>query len=293
MRKRFMGVILAMVLIVTAFSGCSSGGNDTKGSGSDTQAPKTTQAQTDAAKETAATAAADIDETLSGGNNAANGDLKVTALFFSLEGEYFSVIDQCLRDDVTGYGYQYESQSSNSDALTMVEQIENAVANGTDCIWIWSLNGATVADALKSAKDQGVKVVSFVTDPGRDACDVYRGSDNLYSGECISQLAIEWADRVYGKDAAEGSINTVLVGSTAMTEMKERGEGMAQKIAEDKRFNVLEIVDTELSTVAAQQITENMFNKYGDIDCFITTGGELALGVISYTTSPGKSHHRS
>ncbi len=292
MKKRIMGLILTMAMIVAAISGCGSGGGkDTQGAGSEGAPATKNEAQTEsAAKETASSAAAAIDETLSGDNkadNAANGDLKVTALFFSLEGEYFSVIDQCLRDNITSYGYQYESQSSNSDALTMVEQIENAVANGTDCIWIWSLNGATVADALKSARDQGVKVLAFVSDPGRDACDVYRGSDNIYSGECISQLAIEWADREYGKDAPEGSINTVLIGSTAMSEMKERVEGMEQKIATDKRFNVLEVVDAEMSTVAAQQVAENMFNKYGDIDCFITSGGEVALGVISYTTAPG------
>lgn len=287
-RMRLLSFMLTVVLAAATVCGCSSGG------GGQTKAPDSkaeTQARGDAA-----TVAESLKETGGGesggqedasGGQSDNSSKKVTALFFSLEGEYFSIIDKCLKEDVTAYGYQYESQSSNSDALTMVEQIENAVAGGTDCIWIWALNGATVADALTAARAQGVKVLSFVADPGRDACDVFRGSDNVYSGECISQLAIEWADREFGADAPEGSINTILIGSTLMTEMKERTEGMESKIRTDKRFNVLEVVDTEMSTVAAQQVAENMFNKYGDIDCFITTGGELALGVISYTTAPG------
>ena len=286
-RMRLLSFMMTVVFAAAMICGCSSGGDgQTKATDKKTQ----TQAQNDAA-----TVAQSLKETVGGetsgadtsGGQGDNSSKKVTALFFSLEGEYFSVIDKCLKEDVTAYGYQYESQSSNSDALTMVEQIENAVAGGTDCIWIWALNGATVADALTAARAQGVKVLSFVADPGRDACDVYRGSDNVYSGECISQLAMDWADREFGADAPEGSINTVLVGSTLMTEMKERTEGMESKIRTDKRFNVLEVVDAEMSTVAAQQVAENMFNKYGDIDCFITSGGETALGVISYTTAPG------
>lgn len=283
MKKRLWGILLCAAMIIVAVSGCSQNGKDS-----------TEESNEGMATEAASEIAENINETLSGDVNKA--DLKVTALFYSLEGEYFSILDTLLEENITGYGYQYESQSSNNDSLAMVEQIENAVANGTDCIWIWTLNGPTVADALKSAREnEGVKVLAFVSDPGVDARDVFRGSDSVYSGECISQLAMEWADKVFGEDAEEGSINTILIGSTTQTEMKERLEGMESKIKTDPRFNILEVVDNESSTVAAQQVTENMFNKYGEIDCFITSGGEIALGVIGYTTSEGspvKDHEK-
>lgn len=292
MKKRLWGVLLTAAMVMSAAAGCSeagggSGGGQTQAAGSTATAGQSeSTGAADSAAQTASQAAADVDTQLASGD-VNKADLKVTALFYSLEGEYFSILDTLLEENITGYGYQYESQSSNNDSLAMIEQIENAVAGGTDCIWIWTLNGPTVADALASAKAQGVKVLAFVADPGPDARDVFRGSDSVYSGECISEMAIEWADEVYGADAEAGSINTILIGTTSQTEMKERLEGMESKIKTDPRFNILEVVDNESSTVAAQQVTENMFNKYGDIDCFITSGGELALGVIGYTTSPG------
>lgn len=290
MKRKLWGMLLTAAMVIGAAAGCSASGDgsgqtQTAGSTAAAGQSESTGAE-DSAAQTASQAAAEVDTQLASGD-VNKADLKVTALFYSLEGEYFSILDTLLEENITGYGYQYESQSSNNDSLAMIEQIENAVAGGTDCIWIWTLNGPTVSDALKAAREQGVKVLAFVSDPGAEARDVFRGSDTFYSGECISQMAMDWADGVYGADAQDGSINTILIGTTAQTEMKERLEGMESKIKTDARFNILEVVDNESSTVAAQQVTENMFNKYGDIDCIITTGGEIALGVIGYTTSPG------
>lgn len=214
------------------------------------------------------------------------GPKKVTALFFSLEGEYFSILDTLLKEGLTAKGYAYESQSCNFDPVTMIEQIENAVAGGTDALWIWSSNGAAIHDACKAAKDKGVKVYCFVQDPGEDARDVFRGSDQKQSGIALSQLAMKWADQAYG-DVPAGTIKTIIMGDPSGEEARIRFEAMQEEIKNDPRFEVLEAVGIATSTVEAQSTTENMYSKYDQIDCFITGGGEMALGVAAYVTSEG------
>ena len=212
------------------------------------------------------------------------GPKKVTALFFSLEGEFFSIFDQFLKAGIEEKGYEYESQSSNFDPVTMIEQIENAVAGGTDALWIWATNGQAIADACKAAKDKGVKVYCFVSDPGEEARDVFRGTNQYQSGVAIAEAAIKWADKAYG-DVADGTIKTIILGDPNGEENMDRFQAMQDTMATDARFEILEAVGITTSTVDAQSTTENMYGKYDQIDCFVCSGGEMALGVAAYVTS--------
>ena len=255
-------ILLVVVMIATLIMGCSSE-NKAQDSVDDTKQQNVDNA---------------------GSNQTNTQGKKVTALFISLEGEYFTIFDKLLKEGLEAKGYVYESQSCNMDSVTMIEQIENAVAGGTDLIWMWAPNGDVVSDACKAAREQGVLVYAFIQNPGDEACDVFRGTDEKICGESVAEMTMEWADKEY-TDAADGTIKTVIFGNTDSSQQKERFEAIQSKIAEDPRFDVLESVAMETSTVAAQSATENMFSKYGDIDCFITTGGEFALGVLAYTHS--------
>lgn len=269
MKKKLLSVVLAVAMAATMLAGCG-------GQAASADAPE--ESKTEQPEETADAAVGEAAETVKEGG-------KVTALFFSLEGEYFTILDTLLKEGLESKGYSYESQSSNMDPVTMIEQIENAVAGGTDALWIWAISAEAIKDACKAAKDQGVVVYNFVTDPGVDARTVFRGADNEACGRAIGEMAIEWADKTYGADAAEGTIKAILMGDPNSDQNKVTFEALQQKIAEDARFEVLEAVGINTSTIEAQSTTENMFSKYGEIDAIITCGGEMAIGVASYLQS--------
>ncbi len=46
---------------------------------------------------------------------------------FSLEGEYFTFLDDLLRTGLEDLGYAYESQSSNMDPVAQVEEIDKLI----------------------------------------------------------------------------------------------------------------------------------------------------------------------
>jgi ABC-type sugar transport system substrate-binding protein len=278
MMKKLVSLVLATVLTLSMVTGCSS--TKTADTSASTTETKTQEATT--TTDTTKTTDTKASDTASTGETK-----KISALFFSLEGEFFKYFDGLLKENCTTLGYVYESQSSNGDALTMIQQIENSVANGSDLIFVWASSGAEVADACKAAREAGVKVMAFVQNPGEDSVDVFRGSDETMCGQAIAELAKTWADDQYGKDAQAGAIKTVLFGNTDSAEQKERFEAMEASLKEDARFNILEATGIEASTVKAQEATENMFSKYGQIDCILSTGGEMALGVIAYVTSDG------
>lgn len=271
MKKNFLCIALSFMMTATFLTGC---GNSSK---TEDEVIETQEAATEEETEEAE-AATEVSE------SANIEGKKITALFFSLEGEFFRAFDGLLKEGLETKGYTYESQSSNGDPVTMIEQIENAVAGGTDVIWLWAISGEAVSDACKAAKEAGVKVYAFVQDPGEESCDVFRGTDETECGVSIAELAIEWADKDM-QDVTDGSIKTIILGNTDSSQQKERFDAIQAKLSEDKRFEVLESVAIEASTVAAQTTIENMFSKYGQIDCVITPSGEMALGALAYTHS--------
>lgn len=271
--KKLIALLLAAGLSIGMLAGC--GGNNESAGGTDTPpAPATDAPQSDAQVPTGG------DE----GQNAPEAGKKVTALFFSLEGEYFTIFDQFLRQEMESKGYEYESQSCNGDNMLMCEQIENAVSAGTDMIWTWAISGEAVADTLARAREQDVLVYSFGQDPGDGSRDVFRGTDETKCGHTIAELAIEWADAKWG-DAPEGTIKTLVFTNLDITQQKERTDAIVEKLSEDPRFDIMESVTMESSTVAAQSAAENMFGKYDQIDCILTPAGEMALGILAYTHS--------
>ena len=276
MKKRALSLVLSVALMMSLLTGCSTKANETSGgdNSGNTSGEVTTAAEaTEGASQ--------------GGTQEAGEAKKVTGLFFTLEGEFFTFFDSMLKENCTTYGLEYKSQSSNGDALTMIQQIENEVASGTDLLFVWASSGPEVADALTKARESGVKVVAFVQDPGENARDVFRGSDETMCGETIAELAKEWADKQYGADAAAGTIKTEIFCNTDSAEQKERFEAIQATLKEDARFTILEAAGIEASTVKAQEATENMFIKYGEVDCILTTGGEMVLGSIAYVLSDG------
>lgn len=269
--KKLIALLLAAALCAGMLAGCNSSTPPADDGPSDSPA-----ATPDAGgEETSAPPANDPDD---------GGTKKVTALFFSLEGEYFTIFDQFLRQEMEAKGYEYESQSCNGDNMLMCEQIENAVSAGTDMIWTWAISGEAVADTLARAREQGVLVYSFGQDPGEGSRDVFRGTDETKCGHAIAELAIEWADANYA-DAGEGAIKTLVFTNLDITQQVERTDAIVEKLSEDPRFDIMETVTMESSTVAAQSAAENMFGKYDQIDCILTPAGEMALGILAYTHS--------
>lgn len=272
MKKKLLSVLLTVAMAATLLAGC----------GSNNAAPADTGAEQESAEQESAEA--DAEAAVGQSAEALPQGGKVTALFLSLEGEYFTFLDSLLEEGLTELGYEYESQSSNGDDVTMIEQIENAVAGGTDLIWTWPVNGNAIADALKSAMDQGVLVYSFIQNPGEDSCTVFRGSNSEQCGQTIGKMTKDWADKEYGECEA-GTIKTVIMGSTANQATNDMLTALKATLEADARFDIMEVVDTEASIVKAQEAAENMFSKYEKIDCISTTGGEFATGVAAYLTS--------
>lgn len=259
MKKKLLSTILVIGMVAGLLAGC---GNDSS------QTSQTTELVTEAVE--------------SLGSGKAPEDTKVVYLAMSLEGDFFVLLDDMFKTKFEAYGYQYESFSANMDALTQIEQLENAVANGADLVLTWAVEGNALTDACQKAMDQGVNVFAYAMDT--KARDCFRGTDNAAMGSALADMAIDWVDEAF-PEAEDGSVNAIILGSIASAEDTLRFESVQAQLATAAKINVLEAVGGEPSVIEGQSTTENMFQKYGDIDLIVCCGGETSIGACAYITS--------
>lgn len=274
MRNKLLSIGLVIGMIMTLFTGCSTPSETTDTTSANTV--DTTEALEQETNEVVTDATKEL------GDVKAPEDTKVVYLAMSLEGDFFVLLDDMFKTKFEEYGYQYESFSANMDALTQIEQLENAVANGADLILTWAVEGNALTDACQRAMDQGVAVFAYAMDTKARTC--FRGTDNAAMGAALADMAIEWVDETF-KDAEDESVNAIILGSIASAEDTLRFESVKSQIAANSKIKVLEAVGGEPSVIEGQNVTENMFQKYDDIDLIICCGGETSIGACAYVTS--------
>ena len=266
--KKILSIFLVVALVLTMVTGCA---NSSKGKDS-----------ADTTGDTVSTPEATPDEAAETPTVKAPEDTKVVYLALTLEGQYFVILKDLLEKNFTEAGYQFEAYSCDMDALKQLEQLENASANGADLIITWALEPNSLTDACQRAMENGTKIFAFVQDTV--ARDCFRGTDDTVVGTTIANLAIDWVDKTYA-DSEDGSVNVVVLGNKDNANNTKRFESIQEGLAANSKINILEAVAIESSTVAAQATAENMFQKYKDIDMFVSSAGEMAIGIISYATS--------
>ena len=58
-------------------------------------------------------------------------------------------------------GYEVDLQYASNDVSTQVSQLENQVANGCDLLVVASIDGSSLGEPLKQAKEAGIPVISY------------------------------------------------------------------------------------------------------------------------------------
>jgi rhamnose transport system substrate-binding protein len=145
--KRMIAVVAAALLL----AGC--GGTTKNNSGGDTGGGSTS-----AANPNAPTAK----------------DLKITFLPKQVNNPYFTVAQGGAEKAATALGEQLKATGpSSADASSQVTYINTAAQQGQNALLLAANDSNAVAPALKAARKQGVKVVTFDSDAAADARDLF------------------------------------------------------------------------------------------------------------------------
>ena len=113
-----------------------------------------------------------------------------------------------MKKELEAAGYEVDLQYASNDVSTQVSQLENQVANGCDLLVVASIDGSSLGEPLKQAKEKGIPVISYDRLlMNSDAVSYYATFDNYMVG----QKQGEYIEEALNLKEEKGPFNIELV----------------------------------------------------------------------------------
>lgn len=262
MVKKLLSVLLGASLMAAALAGC--------GSAPAAEAPKADAPAAENAETSEEAAPAE-----------AGGSYKIGFLAPTLQNEFFISIDDGMKAECASRGWDYVSVSFDNDSAKAVTNIENMVTGGCNLI-IAMVSDSSCDAALKDAQAAGVKIMECGVQT--EVYDVCLNTDQYQIGVQIGEMASEW---INSELAGKGKV--VVYTTFQNQDMQNRGQGIQDAIKDKaKDAEILEVVDIGKDVVGAgTSTTENMLQKYPDLNCIVAYGDAAAVESMEAAKAAG------
>ena len=199
---------------------------------------------------------------------------------------YFEVAKeggQQAADDL-GFDFQYIG-SDQPDTTAQIATLTNAIPQQPDAMVVSAIDGDAVAPALKQARQQGIKVVTYDADAAADARDLFV---NQLSYELAAQTMLDAALI----DSPEGGLVAFISASPTAPNHTAHVKIMKELIDTDPKYQVFTYVDTVQfagdDATKSQEIALNLMQTYPDLKVMISSSAVSAPAAQQAIVNAGK-----
>lgn len=288
MKKKVLSVLLTVAMAATLLAGCGNGKADQAEAPAETQqeAPEAEAPEAEAPEAEAPEAEAPEAEAPAEGEvdmSKAQGK-KVGMTVPTLQSDFINYLTQALQAAVAELGAELQVDSCDGDVTRQIEQMENYVTMGMDCIVAFPINGEALGVAAKNAVDQGVPVFAFAMEVPNVTTAMISAEEAVMGAAC-GEMASNWINENYA-DAADGSVKVYVVRGTTSPEITERSNAIVEELKKNSKIQLVEEeCENENSQDVARRLVENQFNANPDINVIVCCNGESSLGANSFIMS--------
>lgn len=256
--KKVLVVVLAVLLMVTAF-GCSSA--PAEDTGADASAP---------AESAAADASAPVEEDSTDGKT-----LKFGYVTSDMSHEWYQNIVNGAQQRAEELGVELITADAAMDAGKQVTQLENMLTSGVDALLITPVDAKSLATVIQEAEAQGVPVIceSNVVEGATTTV----GIDSVEGGRKAGEWLAEYA--------TENNIDPkiLVVNAPANEDCRERVQGFKEALDESGiQYEIVQEVDGEGSKEKSLEVSADAITAHPEVNVIYgindnaTTGGMAA-----------------
>jgi len=175
------------------------------------------------------------------------------------------------QEEADAAGVKIAITDANATPATQVSQIEDLIAQGIDTLVVLPADYTALGNALKEAKDKGIKIVnadSKVVDQDQSLVDCFVTADAYKAG----YIAGQYFAKKLAKDATLGELNY-----SQLSVIADRFTGLQAALKDEGRSDVklVEKDCTDLSAIATY--TEDMLMANPEIAGFLCLNDNTAL----------------
>jgi simple sugar transport system substrate-binding protein len=289
MRKRFRyaaSALAVFTLVAAACTGDDDDSADTEATSADTGGAATTAAGTDA---TTAETTGDTEGTAAGTEapgtttgdtvDVSQGeDLHFHVITHGDDGVFWSVVQTAVEQAASDYGIDVTYFGSNNDAQAQSQQIEAAIAEGSDGIAISLADPEGVGAAAQAVVDAGIPLYTLNS-----------GLNNWQDLGAITHVGQD--EIVAGQGAGERfnelGVTKILCGRQEQTNiaLEERCEGLAETFEGEV---VSEFIGLDADPTEQENQISALLQQDPDIDAVMGTGPNVPIRAIAAGESAGR-----
>lgn len=258
MKKRVLSIALALAM---AFSLAACGSSSSSGTSSTTGTTSSSSATS---------------------SSSSTKNIKVGFVVKSLADQYWYLVKAGAQATAkkNNVDLTFIAPNSESDVQKQVENIETLIAQDVDVLCVAPSNDETVLPALQKAVDAGIKVIAVDTDSSLAEKVCFIGTGN----ESAAKEGAIWA----GKQIGSGGTAIILRGRLGDATHDARESGLKAGL-EETGITVLETQAADSTEEKGLSVTENLLQKYPDVDLVITTADSMATGAYNAVQAAGSS----
>lgn len=198
-----------------------------------------------------------------------------------------------MRDKFEALGYQVDLQYAEDNVSTQLSQIENMLLRGLDALIISSIDGSSLTDAVKRAKEQGTYVVAYdrllMNTPD---VDYYVTFDSIEIGKLMGGYIIDYLGLKDGKgpfniELFAGSLddnNTPLYFEGAMILLQPYLNN-GQLVVRSGQTRLEQVATQNWEGQLAQARMDNLISGYYStgqkVDAVLSPYDGLSIGILS------------
>ncbi|MFU0826067.1 MAG: Peripla-BP-4 domain-containing protein [Lachnoclostridium sp.] len=283
MKKKLLGILLTVVMIISLM-GCSSS-KDVSTSGGDSSESDTQAATT--SEESSQDTSTESTDTGSSGQTFKIGISMPTKSLerWNRDGSY-------LKEQFEKLGYEAELTYSDNDSDQQVNDIQNLIADDVNLLVIAAIDGETLSTVLADAKEQNIPVIAYDRlIMNTDAVSYYVSFDNYTVGKLQGQYIVDAldldnaGDKTYNMEITAGDPadnNATFFYNGAMDVLKPYIDKGTLKVPSGQ-IKFEEVATPSWDTATALDRMQNILASYyadgTQLDVCLCSNDSTALGV--------------
>ena len=198
-------------------------------------------------------------------------------------GEFFTALAETYVATMEAQGWEASYTDGEFNPETQIAAAENYIAMGVDVLVIWAVAPEAMSGVVKTAMDQGIKVVAFVGDLPQ--YNLRMRAEDADLAASLAKLAAKWIDKTYA-DAPDHSVPVGVLSCRAA----DTGVIQADVLLKIADYSVKAAEPTEFeqsdeTATTGQTAAENLYTTHPEIKVFLTPHNGLANGLNAFYTS--------
>ena len=221
------------------------------------------------------------------GNSTAENDLsgkKIDLLVKQLGSSYWTDLEQAVKDQCEEYGWEVETlcpvtADSNEEQIQLIEQ---SLLDPPDAYILAPADAEGIAPAIEQINEADIPIVCVTNKVAGEGLEYV-----TYVGVEYVDLAASAAQELVDELGGKGKI-LMLEGTTGSSTSQDIKEGADQVFAENSGIEILDSQPANYQRQEALTVTQNLLQKYPEVDAIFSSNGEMALGAAEAVRQAGR-----